>query len=57
MEVLIITAMIAVMSTVGLFAAQKQIDKGRDAKRKGDLHKIKHALEEYYNDKGCYHRT
>lgn len=45
--------------TVGLIMTINpilQVNKGKDARRKKDLARIKVAFEEYYNDKMCYPR-
>ncbi len=53
-EILIVVAILAFLAvtTIGFFLPQ--ISKGRDAKRKGDLDRIKIAIEEYEKDYNCY---
>lgn len=51
--VVVIIALLAILVLVGL-KPQTQLAKGRDARRKADLVKLKNLLEEYYNDKDCY---
>lgn len=52
----IIVATILVIMILGVLSSNwmKQARRGRDAGRKDDLAKIKIALEEYHEDKGCY---
>lgn len=56
MEILIVTALIALIATAALIIINpmQQINKGFDSQRKHDLDVFKKALEDYYNDKGCY---
>ena len=49
--VMVILVMI-VMMMIGTFNAIGVTNKGRDARRKKDLNRIKIAFEEYFNDKG-----
>ncbi len=53
-EMLVIITIVGVFATLGVVALQVSQTRSRDAQRKSDLEKIKVALEEYYNDKGCY---
>ncbi len=53
-EVLAVIAIIAVIITALTVNIIPSLAKGRDGRRKADLHKIATALEEYYNDKGTY---
>jgi type II secretory pathway pseudopilin PulG len=50
MTIMVILAILA----VGGINPIAQVNKGSDAKRKKDLGRIKIAMEDYYNDKGCY---
>jgi len=51
MEVMIVISIIALLSTVILYANIKgALEKARDSKRKQDLNKLVRTLEEYYND-------
>ena len=56
MELLIVIAIIALIAVVALvlFNPMKQIGKSYDARRKHDLAEFQKAMEDYYNDKGCY---
>ena len=56
MELLTVIGLIAIIAVVALvlFNPWQQIGRGYDVKRKHDLNEIRKALEEYYNDKGCY---
>jgi general secretion pathway protein G len=56
-ELLIVFGILAVLMLVALFAFQKQLVKGRDAKRKADLSNLQRVLEDYLNDEGCYPST
>jgi hypothetical protein len=47
-------AIAAVFLVASYMAYTVQIGKGRDAKRREDLHRIRNAFEEYYNDNGCF---
>lgn len=52
---LVITIMIILaISAIGAINPIAQVNKGNDAKRKKDMGRIKIAMEDYYNDKGCY---
>lgn len=53
-ELLIVISIISVlaMGSAGLYSTSLQ--RGRDAKRKGDLNTIQKGLEQYYDDKGSY---
>lgn len=53
-EVLIITAILVLLSVASIFAYQTVMARGRDSERKSDLQQIRIALEDYYNDNGCY---
>ncbi|MFA5828222.1 MAG: prepilin-type N-terminal cleavage/methylation domain-containing protein [Candidatus Shapirobacteria bacterium] len=55
-ELLIVMSIIALMSVIiiGIINPIALVNKGKDARRKKDLSRIKTAFEEYYNDKGCY---
>jgi len=59
MELLIIIALlgtIAVAILVGINPSG-QIKKGQDSKRKQELNQLSKALEDWFNDKGCYPKT
>lgn len=53
-EVLIVTAVLAVLIIMALTTLPQQVNKSRDSKRKSDLQKIKIAFENYYSDNDCY---
>ena len=55
-ELLIVVVVLSILLTVLLaaFKPSTQLAKARDAKRKGDLQKLKNPLEDYYNDHKCY---
>lgn len=53
-EILIVIAIISFLVILALIAFRNQIFKGNDAKRKGDIHKIQVAVEEYEKDHNCY---
>lgn len=56
MELLIVVALIVVVAVIGIAVLQpwNQIAKGFDAKRKSDLELIQKAVNDWYNDHGCY---
>ena len=58
-EILITMTILAILAVmmVGVFNAIGMTNKGRDARRKKDLNRIKIAFEEYFNDKGYYPRN
>jgi type II secretory pathway pseudopilin PulG len=53
-ELLVVISIIVLLLSVVLWYFRSQIFKGNDAKRKGDLHKIQVAVEEYEKDNNCY---
>lgn len=55
-ELLVVVSILAIMSVilVGIINPIALVNRGKDARRKKDLARIKTAFEEYYNDKGCY---
>jgi prepilin-type N-terminal cleavage/methylation domain-containing protein len=53
-EVLIVISIIVVLALVIFWFLRNQVLKGNDAKRKGDIHKIQVAVEEYEKDYDCY---
>lgn len=54
LEILVVIVIIGILSTIGLRTFASSQLKGRDSRRKSDLHNISSALEAYYNDKGQY---
>lgn len=53
-EVLAVVAILAILITMSIFTFMTQLTKGRDARRKADLEKMKTVLEDYLNDSSCY---
>ena len=53
-ELLVVVSIIAMLTVLGLAYFRSQVFKGKDARRKGDLHEIQIALEEYEKDNDCY---
>jgi type II secretory pathway pseudopilin PulG len=53
-ELLVVVGIIVALAIISMWFLRNQILKGRDAKRKGDIHKIQLALEEYEKDNDCY---
>lgn len=53
-ELLITVSIVVMLGTLVLANFVDQPKKGRDGKRKTDLHEIRGALESYNDDKGCY---
>lgn len=53
-ELMIVLAIIAILVSLVVAFLTGQLFKGNDAKRKGDLDRIKVAVEEYEKDHDCY---
>jgi prepilin-type N-terminal cleavage/methylation domain-containing protein len=53
-ETLIAISLIGFLTGFGTITAKEQIDKGYDARRKGDINNLKGTLENFYNDHDCY---
>ncbi len=53
-EVMIIMVIAVSFLILGFVVLYTQIGKGRDAKRRDDLDRIRIAFEDYFNDYGCY---
>jgi len=53
-EVLIVVSIIVFLLIMILVLFRKQIFKGQDARRKGDMQRIRVAVEEYEKDHDCY---
>src|SRR3990167_6962697 len=49
LELLVVIGIISVLVGLGTFSYSTAQKKARDAKRKGDLHAIQNALEQYYS--------
>lgn len=59
LEILVVTGIISIIAVTVLILLNpwQQIKKANDAKRKNDLAALQKALEDWYNDKGCYPRA
>lgn len=53
-ELLVAVAILAILSTLVLANMNSARERGRDARRKNDLHQLKTALRLYYNDNQAY---
>lgn len=53
-ELMVVMAMVAILAALIIANFTGQVFKGNDAKRKGDLDRIKIAAEEYEKDHNCY---
>jgi prepilin-type N-terminal cleavage/methylation domain-containing protein len=53
-ELLIVMSIIAILLMVGITNWKNQLERSYDAQRKGDLSKLRAALEHYTIDHGCY---
>lgn len=53
-EVIIVVSIIVFLALLVLLTLRTQIFKGRDARRKADLNRIRLAVEEYEKDHDCY---
>jgi prepilin-type N-terminal cleavage/methylation domain-containing protein len=53
-ELMIVMAIVAILAALIIANFTGQVFKGNDAKRKGDLDRIKIAAEEYEKDHNCY---
>lgn len=53
-ELLISVTIFLFLVALVYWAVRGQMAKGRDAKRKDDLERIRVAFEDYFNDHGCY---
>lgn len=53
-ELLIVVSILVFLMALAIFLFRLQLLKGNDAKRKGDIHKIQVAIEEYEKDNNCY---
>jgi len=53
-EILVVVAIITLLAVLVIAYFRNQIFKGNDARRKGDIHKIQIAVEEYEKDHDCY---
>jgi len=53
-ELLIVIAIIGLLATISIVALNGARQKGRDAKRVGDIRQVQTALELYFNDQNSY---
>lgn len=53
-ELIIVLSLIAFLVLIVIFLARRNLLKGNDARRKGDLKRIQVAVEEYEKDNNCY---
>lgn len=53
-ELLVVVTILIILAAFAIMYLRSQIFKGQDAKRKGDMHKIQVAIEEYEKDHNCY---
>jgi type II secretory pathway pseudopilin PulG len=54
MEVLIVVTLLAIFLVVGIAVYRKQIARAEDGQRQSDLEELTTAMEDFYNDHGCY---
>ena len=53
-ELMVVISIIALLSAIGFSVYGSVREAGRDAKRKGDIHAIQQALEQYYSNSKEY---
>lgn len=53
-EILVVIAVLGALSIFGSVNIPTQLQKARDAIRKGNIQRITRAIEEYHQDKNCY---
>lgn len=53
-ELLVIVAIIALLAILGIGVYLRQVAKGNDSRRKGEMKRITVAVEEYEKDNNCY---
>ncbi len=53
-ELLVVISIIVALALLTIVYLRSQIFKGNDARRKGDIHRISAAVEEYEKDFNCY---
>ena len=53
-ELIVVVGIIAFLALMAMLYLRSQLFKGKDARRKGDLHEIQIAVEEYEKDNNCY---
>jgi prepilin-type N-terminal cleavage/methylation domain-containing protein len=54
MELLIVISLIGMLLAVGYTNWATQIKRANDARKKGNIYRMKQVLENYVNDHGCY---
>jgi type II secretion system protein G len=54
LEVLLVVAIVAMLSTLGAVSVSAQRKKANDARRRSDIHQLQVALEGYYADQQKY---
>lgn len=54
LELLIVVAIVALLSSLGAVTVSKQRKKANDARRRADIHELQVALEGYYTDHQRY---
>ncbi len=53
-EVVLVVVIIAILATLFLANYLAQLRRAEDGQRRRDLHELQRAMEDYYNDYGCY---
>ncbi len=53
-ELVIVMTIVVVLATTFLMNYLAQIRKANDGRRRRDLYELQRAMEDYYNDNGCY---
>ena len=53
-ELLVVLLIITILATAFLMNYLAQIRKANDGRRRRDLYELQRAMEDYYNDHGCY---
>jgi type II secretory pathway pseudopilin PulG len=56
-ELLIVVSIVIILATIAIWYFRSQLLKGNDGKRKGDIHTIQIAVEEYEKDNDCYPKS
>jgi len=54
MEMMLAVAILGILLIISMLSFIDQLGKGRDGRRKEDIHLLKTAVEQYYDDHGCY---
>jgi len=53
-EIIVVVSILILLMAIAIWYFRNQMLKGNDAKRKGDIHRIQVAAEEYEKDNNCY---